>query len=262
MFAVAGLLWLDCPMPRNRKWLWIAFVACLCSVGFPFWTIPYQKVNLPDTFYGHPMFAVGLAAFLLYLFRIAGFWRVVLAMGAVMPTAVLLRVQVEVAKDPTSHNLWPLEIMIAGVLGLICALVGTVVGRLAAPLLGSRRAIDAAQDTTQATANDRVKENTRGDNYSAPVSIAAGRAYAQRKETARNPEETLLNRWSGVTIIRTGLIVGAAGMLPLLVYILVGPKDGNPIGLGLLAMATVPLAGMTLVVGFVKFCVERSRGLQ
>ena len=57
-----------------------------------------------------------------------------------------------------------------------------------------------------------------------------------------HPEERVLQRWSGKTIIVRSLMVGLAGMAPLLLYATFGPSDGNPIGLGLLAVAVVPFA--------------------
>jgi hypothetical protein len=43
---------------------------------------------------------------------------------------------------------------------------------------------------------------------------------------------------------------------PLLVYIAVGPADGNPIGLGLLAALGVPLSIVLLLIGLVWRAVE------
>ncbi len=75
-----------------------------------------------------------------------------------------------------------------------------------------------------------------------------------------NLEEALLNRWSGLKIMRMSLALGLAAISPLLLYILLGPKDGNPIGLGLLAIAGIPFAAVGFLTGFAKFCVERVRG--
>ena len=56
-------------------------------------------------------------------------------MGALAVTggfglAVLGRVAVETTRDPTSHNLWPIEIMIAGGIGLAAAAVGVGMARV------------------------------------------------------------------------------------------------------------------------------------
>lgn len=72
-----------------------------------------------------------------------------------------------------------------------------------------------------------------------------------------NLEEALLRRWSGAKIFTVSAALGAAGVLPLLLYIAFGPRDGNPIGLGLLAVVAVPVAAAGMFVGLVKFLVER-----
>ena len=112
-------------------------VACLL-IGATYWMIPYNKVNLPDALYGPGLIAVALAALLLRAFGIAPFWKVVRTMAASVPAAVLLRVAVEVAKDPTSHNLWPFEVVIALALGFACALAGAFAGFLISKLNDSR----------------------------------------------------------------------------------------------------------------------------
>jgi hypothetical protein len=72
-------------------------------------------------------------------------------------------------------------------------------------------------------------------------------------------EEALLSRWSGLKIMMMGAAIGFAGILPLLLYIAFGPADGNPIGLGLLAMVTAPIGGMGVIVGSVKLLVQHFR---
>ncbi len=61
---------------------------------------------------------------------------------------------------------------------------------------------------------------------------------------------------SGIAIIRTSLAIGAAGILPLLLYAAFGPKDGNPIGLGLLAAVAVPVALFGSAAGLLKLTIE------
>ncbi|MGR6035637.1 MAG: hypothetical protein ACU4EQ_00290 [Candidatus Nitrosoglobus sp.] len=72
-------------------------------------------------------------------------------------------------------------------------------------------------------------------------------------------EEALLSRWSGLKIMAVSAALGFAGILPLLLYIAFGPADGNPIGLGLLAMVTAPIGGMGIIVGFVRLLVQYFR---
>lgn len=70
-------------------------------------------------------------------------------------------------------------------------------------------------------------------------------------------EQRLLRRYSGRAFVAGSVVLGLAGWLPLLLYIEFGPADGNPIGLGLLAMVTAPVAVVGLLVGLVKMLVER-----
>jgi len=48
-----------------------------------------------------------------------------------------------------------------------------------------------------------------------------------------------------------GLIVIAASLAPLLLYVIFGPADGNPIGLGLLMFFGVPTGLILVVLGLV-----------
>jgi hypothetical protein len=70
-------------------------------------------------------------------------------------------------------------------------------------------------------------------------------------------EEGFVRRSSGAKILLVSLAIGIAGVAPLLLYIAFGPRDGNPIGLGLLAVVAVPVAGIGIVLGAIKLIVER-----
>lgn len=60
----------------------------------------------------------------------------------------------------------------------------------------------------------------------------------------------------GWRILIASLLVGVAGVAPLLLYVLFGPADGNPIGLGLLAVLTVPISVGGLVFGAIVLVVQ------
>ena len=117
-------------------WLPLAVVASFLAVGIPYWLIPYGKLNLPSALLGPGLFVVVLSALLLRSRRIAPYWRVTWTVGAAVPIAVMIRVVVGGVLDPTSHNLWPLEVVIASIVGFGCALMGTTVGSLLAGFLG------------------------------------------------------------------------------------------------------------------------------
>jgi len=111
-------------------WLAAAFVVGFFSVGFPYWQVTYAKVSLPDTLYGAGLLVVAVLAAAARAFGKARLVAVILVVGAAVPAAVLTRVGVETAKDPTSHNLWPLELIIAAVIGIACSSAGALVGSL------------------------------------------------------------------------------------------------------------------------------------
>lgn len=114
----------------------LAVLAGFLACGLPLWPIPYREVSLP----GNPPPALWLAAG-----AVAGaFARLRIRRGAGIPVlavtagfvlAVLARVAVEVAADPTSHNLWPFEVVIAGFFGVTAALLGVGGARLAEALI-------------------------------------------------------------------------------------------------------------------------------
>jgi hypothetical protein len=58
------------------------------------------------------------------------FWNLSAVAGFVL--AVIARVAVETTRDPTSHNLWPFEVVITGFFGFVAACVDVGVTRASA----------------------------------------------------------------------------------------------------------------------------------
>jgi hypothetical protein len=67
----------------------------------------------------------GFAAPAWALWKWRGGWRIAAAVPAVLMAFVVLRIIFGVSRDPTSHNLWPFEILIYGVVSL--AIMGALV---------------------------------------------------------------------------------------------------------------------------------------
>jgi hypothetical protein len=61
---------------------------------------------------------------------------------------------------------------------------------------------------------------------------------------------------AGSKMLLAGIAVLALGVGPLLLYIALGPADGNPIGLGLLAVVAVPAGGMLAGLGLLRMLIE------
>ena len=115
-----------------RAWRLVASVAAgTIACGAPYWPLAYREVSLP----GNPATATfllgGAAAGVLatYLLRPARL-APLLAVAGGFVLAVLGRVTVETSRDPTSHNLWPFEVVIIGGIGLVAAALGTGLGML------------------------------------------------------------------------------------------------------------------------------------
>jgi hypothetical protein len=117
---------------NGTLWLIAAFIVSFIAVGVPYFLAPYHQTDFTDLFGPGTLVLVLAAAASVRLAR-APVWLAVPTMASVMPAVVLLRIIVDVAMDPTTHNLWPLELAIAAPLGLMvgggAAVVGALLGR-------------------------------------------------------------------------------------------------------------------------------------
>lgn len=114
----------------NLIWLSIAAVTSFLAVGFYYWYIPYGEINLPESLLTPGLIVVVFAALMLRLFTLISLLQVISVIGGSVGASVMARVLVEIAQDSTSHNLWPFEIVIALIVGFICALAGAAIGSL------------------------------------------------------------------------------------------------------------------------------------
>jgi hypothetical protein len=112
--------------------------AAFLAAGIPWWMAPYNQFSLstPAALLGCLAF-VGIAAWAAGWSEL-GLGRATLAAGSAVPGAVMVRVIVDGFRDPTSHNLWPFEIVLMGGLGYGLAFIAALTGRLLRQLLGPR----------------------------------------------------------------------------------------------------------------------------
>lgn len=115
---------------RSTLWLAGGFAAGLLLMGIPFWWLPYnhQGFAYPGLFLG--MAAVAVVTAVLVVVSPARLKQIFWTMLAAFPAAVALRVVVEVMADPTDHNLWPFELVYAGVVSLVAVVPGLLIGWL------------------------------------------------------------------------------------------------------------------------------------
>jgi hypothetical protein len=115
--------------------MWVRYLVAaaggVLACGLPLWPIPYSKVSLPGNPSATAWLVLGSAAGLLAGYLIRPRWMPAVAAVAVgFGLAVLGRVVVETTGDPTRHNLWPFEVVIAGVIGLAAGAIGVTIARL------------------------------------------------------------------------------------------------------------------------------------
>jgi hypothetical protein len=120
----------------SKLYLAVAFAASFLAIGLRYWALPYNRLSLPSALVGPGLIVVGVSALLLRTFGVASLRRITMVIGASVPCAVLARVIIDALKDPTSHNLWPLEVIIALVIGIPVALGGSTAGAVIARLFG------------------------------------------------------------------------------------------------------------------------------
>lgn len=73
--------------------------------------------------------------------RIVGKTRVlptILVVGAALPAGAFISMVVEVLKDPTSQNLWPISVVVLAVFALAASSIGTLLGSLVLRLLNGK----------------------------------------------------------------------------------------------------------------------------
>ncbi len=106
----------------------LAVAAAGCAgAAIIYWPIPYAEISLLErTFILRWLMAAVIAGF-------AGRWfarypvpRTALLVSAGFAVAVIGRVIVDTMADPTDHNLWPFEVVIALVVGAVGALAGAL----------------------------------------------------------------------------------------------------------------------------------------
>lgn len=120
--------------PRRRWRAFALFASTALAVAIPYWWAFGQRVNLPDAL-GGPVPPLLFAAGLFGVWRLRiGTWLPALAVCAAAPAAVMSRVLWDVAVDPATHNLWPLEIALALWATLPGAFAGVLAGWLLARL--------------------------------------------------------------------------------------------------------------------------------
>lgn len=108
----------------------VALLFSFCTAGLFYWTIPYDDLNLPNALITPALIVIALSAILLQSFTEISFAKNLNVMAAVIPAVVLSRVIIDGLSDPTSHNLWPIELVIAAAVSYAVVLPSVLIGLL------------------------------------------------------------------------------------------------------------------------------------
>lgn len=122
----------------DMLWLGLVFIAAFVGSGLPFWLTPYARIGEQTWAIAALVVVLPLAAGL-RLTGVAGLLATVTVLPAAMLAANAVRIAVDTGVDPTSHNLWPLELILTLVAGLVAAVAGYVIGMLIAGVLTAIR---------------------------------------------------------------------------------------------------------------------------
>ena len=108
----------------------VAFLAGTIAAGLQHWRLPYRQAELPMSALGPGLVALAIIAALLVGFRLAPTRRAMAATLACLPAVVMARVVADTWQDPSAHNLWPFELVLALLTGAVAVLPGIGLGLL------------------------------------------------------------------------------------------------------------------------------------
>lgn len=116
-------------LPTGFRWFRSACsVVGGIAIGLSYWTKPYDQVSLPDGLLGPGLLLVIASAAALQ-FQEPRRWRSTFLIMTLAPVGtVIVRIVLDVLRDPTSHNLLPFELAIAGVVGGLAVAIGMGLG--------------------------------------------------------------------------------------------------------------------------------------
>lgn len=105
----------------------LVFVVTTAAMAAPYWTAGYDSIREDGIFGSWYLVALLLVAGTFLAGTLSDVPLVVVSplMLTCVPLAVIGRVLIDTASQPTAHNLWPLEVVLAGTMSIPFVLVGT-----------------------------------------------------------------------------------------------------------------------------------------
>jgi len=109
-------------------WLGAAWLVPTIVLGVPYLSAEYSELESTGVVWGWGLLVLVAVALLVCAVGRTPMVLTALATTAGLLTVVWVRIWMDVAVDPTDHNLWPFEIVIAAGLGGIASAAGAMVG--------------------------------------------------------------------------------------------------------------------------------------
>jgi hypothetical protein len=98
-------------------WLLLAFAVVVLAAGIPYWGISYDELNQGHFAVLPGALLLGFLTLLLIVAEVAPVKPIALTMLLCVPVIVVVSIAKDTAADPTSHNLWPFELVFAAIAG-------------------------------------------------------------------------------------------------------------------------------------------------
>lgn len=107
-------------------WVVLALAVVVLAAGIPYWRLPYNEINRGHFAMLPGALLLGFLTLVLIVVEVARVKFTALTMLLAVPTINVVKIAIDTAADPTSHNLFPFELIIAALSG--AAVVLPVVG--------------------------------------------------------------------------------------------------------------------------------------
>lgn len=109
-------------------WLLLAFAAVVLAAGIPYWRLPYDEINRGHFAILPGALLLGLLTLVLVMIEATPDKRIAVTMLFCVPMIDVVSIIKDTATDPTAHNLWPFELVIAAISGALIVVPAVLLG--------------------------------------------------------------------------------------------------------------------------------------
>jgi hypothetical protein len=109
-------------------WVLLAFVVVVLAAGIPYWRVPYDELNRGHFAVLPGALLLGFLTMILVVAEVAPAKPTAITMLLCVPVIVCVSVAKDTALDPTSHNLWPFELVLGAISGAAIVVPAVLLG--------------------------------------------------------------------------------------------------------------------------------------